>query len=88
LGPRASLAAAAVAAQEPLGFDRARGQGIDPDVLVSVVDRHDLGELNQSAFGRAISCAPGAADAPKLRGDQDDRPAAASDHQGQYGAAE
>ena len=60
-----------------LRLDRARRQRVDPDVLRRVVDRHDLGELDQRALGRAIGGAPGAADAAELRGDKDDRAAAA-----------
>ena len=40
------------------------------------------------ALGRAIGGAPGAADAAQLRGDKDDRAAAAGDHQGQRRAAQ
>ena len=53
-----------------------------------MIDRHDLGELDQRALCRAIGGAPGAADPPELRGDEDDRAAAAGDHQRQHGAAQ
>ena len=33
---------------------RSRGKGVDPNVLCGVIDRHDLGELDQRAFGRTI----------------------------------
>src|SRR5439155_19353440 len=67
----------AVAPQRPLGLDRAGRQRVDPDVLRRVVDRHDLGELDQGALGRAIGGAAGTADPAKLRRDKDDRAAAA-----------
>ena len=57
-------------------------------LLRRVVDRHDFGELDQRPFCRAIGGAPGAADPAELRGDEDDRAAAAGDHQRQNGAAQ
>ena len=78
----------AVAVQHPLGFDGARRQRVDPDVLRRVVDCHDLGKLDQRPLGGAIRRSAGRADAPHLRGDEDDGAAAALDHVGQHRAAQ
>ena len=57
---------AAVALQCPLRLHPSWGKRVDPNVLSGVIDRHDLGELNQRAFARAIGGAPRTADAAKL----------------------
>src|SRR5712691_2497054 len=77
-----------VAVEGPLRLDPTRRQRVGPDVLRGMVDRDDLGELDQRTFGRAIGGAPGAADPAQLRGDKDDRSTAAGDHQRQRGAAQ
>ena len=57
---------AAVPSQRPLRLHRSRGKGVGPNVLPGVIDRHDLGELDQRAFRRTIGGAPRAADAAEL----------------------
>ena len=52
---------AAVTLQCSLRLDPSRGKCVDPNILPGVIDRHNLGELNQCAFGRAVG---GAARAP------------------------
>ena len=53
-----------------------------------MIDGHDFRELNQGALRGTVSRAPGAADTAQLRSDQDDRSAAARDHQRQSGTAQ
>ena len=57
---------AAVALQCPLRFRPSGGKGVDPNVLCGVIDRHDLGDLDQRAFRRTIRGASRAADSAEL----------------------
>jgi len=57
---------AAIALQYSLRLDPSRGKCVDPNILPGGIDRHNLGDLNQCAFGRAVGAAARAADATEL----------------------
>jgi len=64
--PFPSRLEAAVPMQYPLRFNRSRGERVDADILCGMIDRHDLGKLDQRAFCSAVGGSPGAADTSQL----------------------
>src|SRR5262245_65964109 len=67
-------------AQVARGLHRSRRQAVDAYILSGMVERHRLGQLDQSALGGAVPGPPRTRDASELRGDQDDASTATRFH--------